>query len=107
MEKIVLFIAIIIMVFTVLYLYLKGNSISFISTEKKNKKYTYYFRLTLMNGIIIECFLYSDYPNYHGNVIRYHNFFRTRNKTIYFTVGEKDYQIPLSMIFSSEMVRLD
>lgn len=60
-----------------------------------------------MNGTIIEHLLYSDYPNYHGNVITYHNFFRTRNKTLYFTEGEKNYQIPLDTILSSEMVRIE
>ena len=79
----------------------------FISATKKDEKYTYRFRLTLIDGTVIEHLLYSDYPNYHGNVIEYHNFFRAKNKTLYFTVGEKNYQIPLNSVLSSEMVRID
>ncbi|CVI71459.1 hypothetical protein BN3660_02243 [Eubacteriaceae bacterium CHKCI004] len=107
MKTILSVIVVILIVIILLYLYLKGNSMTFISTKKKDGKYTYRFRLTLMNGMVIEHLLYSDYPNYHGNVIGYHRFFRTRNKTLYFTVSEKNYQIPLNTILSSEMVRID
>lgn len=107
MEKIISFMVAILLVIILLYFYLKGNSVLSISTKKKNGKYTYRFRITLANGTVIEHLLYSDYPNYHGNVIRYHRFFRTQNKTLYFTVGEKNYRIPLDSILSLEMVRID
>ena len=107
MKIILSFMVAILLVIVLLYWCIKEDNILSISTKKKDKKYTYRFRLTLTNGTVIEHLLYSDHPNYHGNVIESRNFFRTQDKTLYFTVGEKYYRISLDSILSSEMVRID